>query len=85
MSTDKALEATLRRRAVRQGLRLEKSRRRDSRPWDFGTYQLVDIESNQLRASGLRGVAFGLSIDDVEVELDASSDQEIDILAYLLR
>ena len=39
---DKVLENRLRRMADRQGFRLVKSRRRDPRARDFGTYSLVD-------------------------------------------
>ncbi|ANS29379.1 hypothetical protein R1CP_23555 [Rhodococcus opacus] len=62
-------ETRLRRAAVRQGLRMEKSRRRDTRATDYGTYHLVEAETNDLKAHGLpRG--YGLSLDDVERALN---------------
>ena len=39
---DRATELRLRRRAERQGLRLEKSRLRDPDAFEFNTYRLVD-------------------------------------------
>jgi hypothetical protein len=66
---DKVRENRLRRMAERQGLRLEKSRRRDPRALDYGTYHLVDPSNNTLAAWGLeRG--YGLDLDDVERALD---------------
>ena len=43
-ATIKAHEVVLRRVAARQGLRLERSRRRDPRALGFGTYRIVDSE-----------------------------------------
>jgi hypothetical protein len=68
----KVRENRLRRAAERQGLRLEKSRRRDSHALGYGTYQLVDANTNALVAHGLpstRAGAYGLTLDDVEQEL----------------
>jgi hypothetical protein len=65
MPTEKVREARLRRMAERQGLRLEKTRRRDHRAVDYGTYQLVDPYKNTLVRAGLSS-GFGLSLDDVE-------------------
>lgn len=53
-------ENKLRRMADRQGLMLQKSRRRDPRAVDFGTYQLVDKATNAIVA-GER-----MSIEEVE-------------------
>lgn len=50
----KTYENRVRREAERQGLRLEKSRRRDPRAWDYGTYQLVDPHQNPAVALGER-------------------------------
>jgi hypothetical protein len=44
--TEKAAENRLRRAATRQRLRLIKSRRRDPRASDYGTYMLVDAYTN---------------------------------------
>ncbi|MBK5267050.1 MAG: hypothetical protein JJE47_06390 [Acidimicrobiia bacterium] len=57
----KVRENRIRRMANRQGFRIEKSRRRDPRAWDYGTYQLVGIDTN--------GVVFsdgGGTLDDIE-------------------
>jgi hypothetical protein len=69
MTDEKVRENRLRRMAERQGLRLEKSRRRDPRAIDYGTYQLVDVYDNTLVAYG-RQSGFGLSLDDIEAQLD---------------
>jgi hypothetical protein len=42
MTSEKVRENRLRRAAERQGLTLSKSRRRDPRAKDYGTYQLGD-------------------------------------------
>jgi hypothetical protein len=68
MTAEKIRENRLRRAAERQGLQLMKSRRRDPRAIDFGTYQLVDPATNSLAASGLQS-GYGLTLDDVEREL----------------
>jgi len=62
---DKIRENRLRRAAQRQGLALTKSRRRDPRATDYGTYMLVDAQTNTLAAWGLRS-GYGMSLDDVE-------------------
>jgi hypothetical protein len=64
----KVLENRLRRAAARQGLRLEKSRRRDTRAYDYGTYQLVDPHSNTLVAYGLQS-GYGMNLDEVAEQL----------------
>jgi hypothetical protein len=63
--TDKIRENRLRRAAQRQGLMLAKSRRRDPRASDYGTYMLVDAQTNTLIAWGLPP-GYGMSLDDVE-------------------
>jgi hypothetical protein len=64
----KSLETRLRRVAQRRALRLDKSRSRDPRATDYGTYQLVDMRTNALVSSGLdRG--YGLSLADVAERL----------------
>jgi hypothetical protein len=60
----KVLENRLRRAAERQGFRLEKSRRRDPRAYDFNTYQLIDAVTGKLVASALPD-GYGLGLDDV--------------------
>jgi hypothetical protein len=45
---EKVRENRARRAAARQGLALEKSRRRDPRALDYGVYWLVDISTDRL-------------------------------------
>jgi len=66
---EKVRENRLRRAAARQGLRLEKSRRRDPRALDYGTYQLVNPFNNTLVAGNLNQ-GYGLTLDDVERALN---------------
>jgi hypothetical protein len=68
VTAEKIRENKLRRMAERQGLRLEKSRRRDERAYDYGTYQLVDPYTNTLVASGHQH-GYGLSLDEIEQAL----------------
>ena len=68
MTAEKVKENRLRRAAERQGLRLMKSRRRDPRALDFGTYMLVDATTDAVTASGREG-GYGLTLDDVERQL----------------
>ena len=65
MTTEKIRENRLRRMAERQGLALHKSRRRDERALDFGTYGLYDANRNVLEV-GDPNTGYGLSLDDVE-------------------
>jgi len=58
-------ENRLRRMADRQGLRLEKSRRRDPQALTFGTYRLVDLYTNNL-VLGDRERGFGCDLDELE-------------------
>jgi hypothetical protein len=62
---DKIRENRLRRAAQRQGLTLAKSRRRDTRASDYGTYMLVDGSTNFVVANGLQS-GYGLSLDEIE-------------------
>jgi hypothetical protein len=62
---EKVRENRLRRAAARQGLRLEKSRRRDPRALGYGTYQLVNERTNQVTAGDLTA-GYGLTLEDVE-------------------
>ncbi len=70
---DKVHENHLRRMAERQGLKLMKSRRRDPRAYDFGTYMLVDPYTNSLVA-GDTNRGYGLSLDEVEEWLTEDHD-----------
>ncbi|MFE0532042.1 hypothetical protein ACFW0V_31015 [Micromonospora parva] len=67
-SATKVRENRLRRAARRQGLTLEKSRSRDPKALDFGTYHLRD-ESGKVIAKGGTRAAYGLSLDQVEEQL----------------
>ncbi len=67
-STDKVRENRLRRMAARQGLRLSKSRTRDTRAVDYGTYMLSDPRlSNAVLVGGLSWArGYGASLDEIE-------------------
>jgi len=70
MSDDgKIRENRLRRAAQRQGLTLAKSRRRDPRATDYGTYMLTDTSTNTVVAHGGQS-GYGLSLDEVESALN---------------
>ncbi len=64
-NAEKIRENRLRRMAERQGLAVQKSRRRDPHAYDFGTYMLVDPASNTVVACGLQS-GYGMSLDDIE-------------------
>jgi hypothetical protein len=68
-SQDRTRETRLRRAAARQRLRVERSRRRDTRGLAFGTYRLVDADTGRVVACDLR-TDYGLSLDEVEEILD---------------
>jgi hypothetical protein len=64
-----AREMRARRAAKRQGLELSKSRTRDPRATDYGTYMLVNPHTKTLVAYGLeRG--YGLDLDAIERALN---------------
>lgn len=63
---EKVREARLRRMAERQGLYLQRSRRRDPLALDFGGYQLIEPGSNSLVFGEFAGRGFGASLDDIE-------------------
>jgi hypothetical protein len=67
--TDKIWENRLRRAAQRQGLALTKSRRRDPRAHDYGTYMLLDTSTNAVVASGSQS-GYGMNLDDIETALN---------------
>lgn len=62
-------ERRLHREAKRRGLLLVKSRERDPRSSDYGTYGIVDRATKVVVASDGR-TSFGLSLDEVERWLD---------------
>jgi hypothetical protein len=65
----KVRENRVRRAAKRQGLELVKNRLRDPRALDYGTYGLIDAFTHE-RVAGNERTGFGLSLDDIEAELD---------------
>lgn len=67
--SDKVRENKSRRAAARQGLRLERSRLRDPRATLYGTYQLVDVNTNTLVSYGSQN-GYGLTLDEIETELN---------------
>jgi hypothetical protein len=68
MTEEKIRENRLRRMAQRQGLTLQKSRRRDPRAIDYGTYMLIDASTTGITACGLQS-GYGLDLDEVEAAL----------------
>jgi hypothetical protein len=68
MNEDKVRENRLRRAAERQGLRLEKSRLRDPRAINYGTFRLVNAQTNTLEV-GASQSGYGLSLDEIETAL----------------
>ena len=60
----KVLENRLRRAAARQGLRLDKSRARDPYSLSYGTYMLVDAQTNGVVCMGLPD-GYGLDLEGV--------------------
>lgn len=65
MTDEKVRENRLRRMAQRQGYRLEKSRRRDPRAYDYEGWMIVDADTNSVVA-GATPNAYSLSVDEVE-------------------
>jgi hypothetical protein len=66
---EKIRENRLRRAARRQGLMLVKSRRKDPRATDYGTYMLVNPNrNNTIVAYGLPD-GYGLTLDKIEEQL----------------
>ena len=61
----KVWENRIRRMAERQGLRLEKSRRRDTRAVDYGTYRLANPATNTVVSYATPSL-YGLALDDIE-------------------
>jgi hypothetical protein len=62
VTSEKIRENRLRRMAERQGYILKKSRRRDPRAFDYGSYWVIDGRHNTLLAGG----EFGADLDEVE-------------------
>jgi hypothetical protein len=70
----KIRENRLRRIADRQGLRLEKSPRRDPRATGYGTFRLVGAVTGKLELDSGRPGGYGLSLDQVEKWLTGGDD-----------
>ena len=71
--SDDVRENRLRRAAHRQGLRLERSRRRDPHALDFGTYRLLNSRTAAVVAVGSES-GYGLTLDQVERHLTRGSE-----------
>lgn len=71
MTVEKVRENRLRRMADRQGFKLMKSRRRDPRAVDYGTYWIVDPETNHIEAGD--PTYGGMSLDEIEQWLTSDS------------
>jgi hypothetical protein len=67
MVQERSIEQRLRRMADRQGLALQRSRRRDPHALGFGTYQLVNERGRVVAGDRQRG--YGLTLDQVEAFL----------------
>ena len=74
MTHEKVRENRLRRMAARQGLALRKSRRRDPRAVDYGTYWIIDPYRSVL-VWGNTNTGYGLTLDDVEAWLTKADDE----------
>lgn len=70
---DKVRENRLRRMADRQGLTLQKSRRRDPRALDYGRWFIIRAEndSGHWRSRELVSPEQGMTLDEVETYLKA--------------
>lgn len=66
-------EAKVRRAAHRMGFVLNKSRRRDPRALDYGTYQLVDARTNRLEV-GDHNNGYGVALNEVHAVLVSGTE-----------
>jgi hypothetical protein len=73
-AAEKVRENRIRRVAARQRLRLERSRRRDSRAVDYGRYQLIDIDSNIVVLGGGQH-PYSVRLDEIAEDLDEPADE----------
>lgn len=71
---EKVRENRLRRMAARYGRVLYKSRRRDPRSLDYGSYWLTDASTGRL----ILGGEWGTSLDEIEEWLTAPDDDTDD-------
>jgi hypothetical protein len=68
----KTQENRVRRMAERQGLQLQRSRRRDPRARDYGRYRIVDLATNSVVAGG-QAADYSLDLEDAERYLTSDS------------
>ena len=73
---DKTRETRLRRAADRQGLRLERSRRRDPRATDYGRYWLLDLATDEIVAGADDLDRPSMTLDEVEAWLTGEPDDD---------
>ena len=66
-------EARVRRRAARLGYRLVKSPSRNPEHWEFGTYGLVEYQSNAV-AMAVAGSSYGHDLGEVDAHLSRLSE-----------
>jgi hypothetical protein len=69
----KIREDRLRRMAQRQGLMLEKSRRRDPNALDFGCYRLIDTNTKGV-VFGATPLPYSATLDEIEAWLTDDGD-----------
>jgi hypothetical protein len=74
-SVDKTRETRLRRAADRQGLRLERSRRRDPQATDYGRYWLVDLVTSDVVAGADSLERPSMTLDEVEMWLAGEPEE----------
>jgi hypothetical protein len=79
---EKIRENRLRRMASRQGLRLTKSRARDTRALDYGTYGLMALATNTVVA-GNPSTGYGLSLDEIEKALLDDSGTSLTLVRHI--
>jgi len=72
-TSEKVRENRLRRMAERQGMILQKSRRRDPQAVDFGGYMLVDIQTNGV-VLGAGAFPYQADLEDVAKYLAPSPE-----------
>jgi hypothetical protein len=74
---DKTRETRLRRAADRQGLRLERSRRRDPRATDYDQYWLLDLATGDVVAGASPIGRPAWNLDQVEAYLTGTRPEEV--------
>jgi hypothetical protein len=69
MTEEKVLENRIRRVAQRRGMKVVKSRRRDSRSVDYGGYMLIDVATNSVILGG-SPIAFSATAEEIDSYLN---------------